>query len=92
MTQLGKVLKGLKCCGAYQYFAIDWSRCVECPYCEINNDQITGGRLMITCHHKDLMQDTLNILTKYVKNDINQKKQLKDHQDWIDSWSNDCYT
>ena len=92
MTQLGKVLKGLKCCKG-DHTVIDnngYKGCTECPYC-YEQVSVTGSVTKFVCHHKDLMQDTIDILESYVKTDINQKQQIKAHQDWIDSWSDSNY-
>lgn len=95
MTQLGKVLKGLKCCkglnGEETFSFSSNKNCKDCPYIEIRPSRITGCLPNYVCHHTNLMQDTIDILESYVKTDINQKQQIKAHQDWIDSWSDSNY-
>ena len=95
MTQLGKVLKGLKCCmGKNDESPIPFTngkRCKDCPYLDIFPAGRSCHLPSYKCYHNNLMQDTIDILQSYVKTDINQKQQIKAHQDWIDSWSDSNY-
>ena len=95
MTQLGKVLKGLKCCKGDLpiTYKADVSKrgCADCPYAEIDGNWTTNDVISVKCHHKDLMQDAYDILVSYARTNINQKQQIKAHQDWIDSWSDSNY-
>ena len=92
MTELGKVLKGLKCCkglnGEQPVPFTSNRKCTECPYMEVPA-LLTGELPRYYCHHTNLMQDTIDILTGYVKANVRQEKRLKDQQNWFDSWS-DC--
>ena len=91
MNQLGKVLKGLKCCmGKNDESPIPFTngrRCSDCPYCEVTPPERIGILPAYICYHNNLMQDTIDIIENYTKWAMRADQQEKKHQAEIDSWS-----
>ena len=92
MTELGKVLQGLRACSHPSQFTEEDKEffhdyCLRCPYCDTVKDDTRESGVRYLCFHGRLMLDALRLLTNYAKMEVRVKEEEERHRVEVDSWN-----